>query len=72
MLPIIITTSCFVAIDCGSLTNPDNGEVIQTGTRFGDIASYVCDDGHTIVGEKMRYCQANGEWAGNEPFCTGH
>ena len=23
------------------------------------------------MGENMRYCQANGDWAGNEPFCQG-
>ncbi len=60
-----------IAIDCGSLTTPDNGLVIESGTLLGDIASYICNNGYMLVGGKMRYCQGNGEWAGNEPFCSG-
>ena len=61
----------FAAIDCGFLTDPDNGSVEEAGTLLGSTATYRCSQGFQLIGEDMRYCQANGLWAGNEPFCQG-
>ena len=58
------------AVDCGTLTNPVNGQVTHTGrTRFGQTATYSCDTGYILVGDNNRTCQAAGNWSGSEPIC---
>ena len=57
-------------MDCGTLTDPANGQVNHTaGTTFGQTATYSCDTGYTLVGDSTRTCQADGMWSGNEPTC---
>jgi len=57
-------------VDCGTLTDPANGQVSHTaGTAFGQTATYSCDLGYNLVGDSTRTCQANGMWSGNEPIC---
>lgn len=53
---------------CPNLTSPDNGSV-EFSTRIGDRATYSCNPGMVLVGEKYRICQADGEWGGEEPVC---
>ena len=58
------------AVDCGTLTNPANGQVSHTGrTRFGQTAAYSCDTGYILVGDSNRTCQATGRWSGSEATC---
>ena len=58
--------------DCGSLTDPDNGQVTLTaGTTVGRNASYSCNTGYNLVGDSIRTCQASGFWSGNAPTCQG-
>ena len=60
----------FTAVECGTLTNPANGQVTHTGrTRFGQTATYSCDTGYILVGQSNRTCQATGVWSGSEPIC---
>lgn len=60
-----------VSVDCGSLRNPDNGQVtIPAGTTAGAQASYSCLTGFTLVGAVTRTCLATGAWSGLEPTCT--
>ena len=60
------------AVNCGTLTNPANGQVNHTaGTTFGQRAAYTCDVGYNLVGENTRTCQAGGVWSGNAPTCQG-
>ena len=57
-------------VDCGTQTNPDNGQVIRAnGTTFGQTATYSCDTSYNLVGHSTRTCQATGVWSGNEPIC---
>ena len=57
-------------MDCGTLTNPANGQVSHTaGTTFGQTATYSCNTGYNLVGDGTRMCQATGEWFGSEPTC---
>ena len=57
-------------VDCGTLTNPTNGQVSHTGrTTFGQTATYSCDTGYILVGGNTRMCQATGIWSGSEPTC---
>ena len=55
-------------MDCGNLTNPENGEVDHAeGTTFGQTATYSCDG--ILVGDSTRTCQDTGTWSGSEPTC---
>ena len=59
-------------MDCGTLTNPANGQVNHTaGTTFGQAATYSCDPGYILVGDSTRTCQATGRWSANAPTCQG-
>ena len=60
----------FTAVDCGTMTNPNNGQVSHTGeTTFGQSATYSCNTGYNLVGGSIRMCQATGEWSGSAPTC---
>ena len=66
MLDVLLST----VVDCGTLTNPANGQVNHTaGTTFGQTATYSCNTGYNLVGDNTRTCQATGEWSGSEPTC---
>ncbi len=56
-------------VDCGSLTNPDNGMVDTSMTTEGSTATYTCNTGYNISPGDTRTCQANGTWSGSEPTC---
>ena len=59
-------------VDCGTLTNPTNGQVSHTGrTTFEQTAAYSCDTGYILVGNSNRTCQATGMWSGRAPTCQG-
>ena len=53
-------------MNCGTLTNPTNGQVSHT---FGQTAMYSCNQGYNMVGNSTRTCQATGEWSGSDPSC---
>ena len=60
------------AVDCGSLTDPANGQVDHTaGTTFQQTATYSCNTGYNLVGNRARTCQAAGNWSGSAPTCQG-
>ena len=60
------------AVDCGTLTNPPNGQVNHTsGTTFRQTATYSCNTGYYLVGGSTRTCQATGVWSGSMPICQG-
>ena len=59
-------------MDCGTLTDPANGQVSHTaGTTFGQTATYSCDTGYNLVGESNHTCGATGVWSGCAPTCQG-
>ena len=59
-------------MDCGSLTNPANGQVDHTtGTAFGHSAVYSCNTGYSLVGNSTRTCQVTGNWSLSAPTCQG-
>ena len=65
------TLYIFAVVDCGSIGDPENGEVTFSETTFGSLATYECDEGFELVGEATRTCEATGEWSGEEPVCDG-
>ena len=59
-------------VDCGTLTNPANGQVNHTaGTIFGRTATYSCNTGYNLVGDNTCTCEATGAWPGSVPTCQG-
>ena len=61
-----------LTVDCGNLTDPANGNVTHTtGTDVGQTATYSCNTGYNLVGDRTRTCQARGNWSGNAPTCQG-
>ena len=65
-LPIDTTLT---VIDCGDLDDPIYGQVQLDGTTEGSKARYSCDDGFILRGDRVRKCQNNGKWSGQEPIC---
>ena len=61
----------YVAIDCGDLPAPSNGQVsIDNGTLYpAGEATYECNSGYELVGTASRICLSNGHWSGGEPVC---
>ena len=59
----------FLAVDCGALKPPSDGQVFFQSTLFLSEATYSCNSGFELVGEATRTCQANGQWSGEEPQC---
>ena len=60
-----------LVIDCGNLTDPDNGTVNFTTTTSKSTATYNCDTGYILNGDTNRTCQSNGTWSGSSPTCAG-
>lgn len=68
------TDSTFVLVDhrCEKLekTIPNGRVVIKPQNMFGGIATYECDWGYEIRGQKVRVCQGDGFWGGETPECV--
>ena len=63
-------TYSVTVVDCGTLSNPENGQVALTGTVFGSEATYTCDSAYTLIGGgATRTCQSDGQWSSDEPTC---
>ena len=45
------------------------GAVCLNGTTVGSNATYVCNDGYNLMGNKSRVCQMDGNWNGRTPRC---
>ena len=57
-------------VDCGPLDDPINGAVdISQGTSYGNMVSYSCNQGHRLLGNSRRSCQADSFWTGSDPTC---
>lgn len=69
-LTIIFLSLCTVA-DCGPLEDPSDGRVMFNSTKFNHSATYTCNDGFELEGNRTRTCQANGEWSGSNSTCEG-
>jgi hypothetical protein len=52
-----------------TLSAPSNGTVDRTTGATGDVATYACNAGYTLVGTSTRACLADGTWSGATPSC---
>lgn len=59
----------YTAVDCGSLSAPENGEIQLGTTTFGSTAIYSCNVGFNLVSTSRRVCTETGDWSGNAPVC---
>ena len=59
------------AVNCGNLSDPENGRVTQTGTGFDAVATYTCNNFYGLSSYIRRVCQGDGSWTGTEPTCEG-
>ena len=46
-----------------------NGLVCFDGLTSGSVATFLCNDGYTLIGNKHQTCQNNGSWIGDTPQC---
>ena len=61
-----------VVVDCGPLSNPQNGRVdTSRGTVLSSLAMYNCDIGYMLVGASWSVCGPDGIWAPRAPSCPG-
>ena len=60
-----------IAVSCGNLSSPVDGEVSADGNTFGSQANYSCSEGYVLNGNSTRMCQSDGQWSGSEPLCEG-
>ena len=61
------------AVNCGTLSNPANGQVSHTaGTTYGQTATYSCNTGYDLMGNSPRTCQSTRSWSGSAPTCQGN
>lgn len=57
-------------IQCGNLTNPQNGTVYMPVERvYLSQAIYNCSDGFAMVGNTLSTCQLDGNWSHSPPEC---
>ena len=59
-------------MDCGNPPTLENGKILdQTGTTFGSMVAYECDEDYLFADEdvKSRTCEATGSWSDEDIRC---
>ena len=64
---VMIRNITHTDVDCGDLTDPDNGAVSVSGTAYNSLATYSCNSGYVLMGDDMRTCLDTGLWSGSTP-----
>ncbi|XP_078348081.1 sushi, von Willebrand factor type A, EGF and pentraxin domain-containing protein 1-like isoform X8 [Oculina patagonica] len=59
-----------IARTCGHPGIPVHGSIDSYVFTYNSTVEYSCEKGYTLVGSKLRTCQANQTWSGTEPQCT--
>ena len=67
LLPVLNPISI---VSCVDLTDPANGQVVESGFTPASTATYTCNSGYQLVGDSPRTCQDNGQWSGTAPTCV--
>ncbi|XP_053405168.1 CUB and sushi domain-containing protein 1-like [Mercenaria mercenaria] len=57
-------------VDCGSLSNPENGTVSMSGSTYMGTAMYSCLTGFTLNGSSAMICMSDGNWNSTAPSCN--
>lgn len=59
----------FLAAICEEVPSIQNGQVTVSGTRPGAIATYRCNSGFRLIGQRTRVCEIDGTFSGQAPTC---
>jgi hypothetical protein len=65
--------TCAMRVSCPTLSAPLHGSVERASGAVGDVASYSCESGYTLVGYEgfpTRTCEETGQWSGIAPSCA--
>ena len=57
-------------ISCPPLEHPANGLVTLEENSPGSVATYSCDEDHSLLGSATSLCQSNGAWSNQPPTCA--
>ena len=68
---MIIAFASTVSIDCGTLTQPTDGQVNTSITTFGSVATFRCNTGYRLSHQQVVMCGADGMWSPASPSCLG-
>ncbi|KAK3796935.1 hypothetical protein RRG08_032239 [Elysia crispata] len=55
---------------CPPLPSPANGKVITPSNEYGSVASYTCNVGYLLEGQKSLSCLSTGSWNATQPLCN--
>lgn len=68
----VLNSQCsFVPTDCGILPAPADGAVdLRDGTLYNAVATFTCNDGYRLIGDKTRRCTAKERWNHLTPACV--
>ena len=55
-------------LDCGMLDMPSNGNMVMTGTKYGDTARFTCNTAYSLQGAALLTCLETG-WDNQQPNC---
>ena len=64
-------TFCLPVANCGTLSHPESGMVVYNVTLYNAVATYICEPGFILIGDKERKCLHSNQWSGETPECTG-
>ncbi|XP_022089100.1 E-selectin-like isoform X2 [Acanthaster planci] len=59
-----------VLVTCDSVTEPANGRMVVSGNNVGGVASFTCEKGYDLEGERELQCLENGTWSAEIPLCV--
>ena len=72
----LLSLHIYAVINCGGLTDPEDGQIMFTpgvvatiDTGFNATATYSCSVGYDLSGGGIRTCQSDGQWDGVEIVC---
>ena len=58
-----------VAIDCGNLGVPDNGQAHCDIYNYTSIVTFSCNKGYNLSNDSEIECLSNGQWSASNPTC---
>ena len=58
-----------LGINCGTFGIVPNGRGRSNGTYVTSVATFICNPGYILDGNRQRVCQLNGTWSGTVPQC---
>ncbi|XP_053558647.1 sushi, von Willebrand factor type A, EGF and pentraxin domain-containing protein 1 [Bombina bombina] len=56
-------------VTCGSPPNVKQAIATGDNVTFGNVISYICNEGYTLVGPKNISCLSSGKWSESPPQC---